>query len=234
MSEVWTIERHLEAGSEQGRRSSTASSRSSRRAASTRRRSRRRRSRSRPRRGFPSPGRGRTVTGCSATSTSRTASTIRAFGARRRTRRISSCTTSAWSRWSSSTISSPAGSRTRTTRSGAEKDEARHLRRRPRGHLDGEEIVRFDVPTLREWFERGGADETGERVLLAGHAAASADRAEEVLPHGRQLPRARGRLEGCRLVARDRAGSSSSRTSTRSWARTSRSSIPSTLTVRGA
>ena len=95
------------------------------------------------------------------------------------------------------------------------------------GYLDGEEIVRFDVPTLREWFERGGADETGERVLLAGRGQ-GADRAEEVLPHGRQLPRARGRLEGCRLVARDRAGSSSSRTSTRSWGLTSRLSIPST------
>ncbi len=35
------------------------------------------------------------------------------------------------------------------------------------GHVDGEEIVRLDVPTMREWFERGGADETGERTPLA-------------------------------------------------------------------
>jgi len=35
------------------------------------------------------------------------------------------------------------------------------------GYLDGEEIVRLDVPTVREWFERGGADETGERTPLA-------------------------------------------------------------------
>ena len=35
------------------------------------------------------------------------------------------------------------------------------------GRIDGEEIVRLDVPTMREWFERGGADETGERVPLA-------------------------------------------------------------------
>ena len=35
------------------------------------------------------------------------------------------------------------------------------------GYVDGEEIVRLDVPTMREWFERGGADETGERVALA-------------------------------------------------------------------
>src|SRR5436189_367108 len=35
------------------------------------------------------------------------------------------------------------------------------------GHVDGDEIVRLDVPTTREWFERGGADETGERTPLA-------------------------------------------------------------------
>ena len=35
------------------------------------------------------------------------------------------------------------------------------------GRIDGEEIARLDVATMREWFERGGADETGERVPLA-------------------------------------------------------------------
>ena len=35
------------------------------------------------------------------------------------------------------------------------------------GVLDGEEIAVLDVPTMRDWFERGGADETGERVALA-------------------------------------------------------------------
>jgi 2-keto-4-pentenoate hydratase/2-oxohepta-3-ene-1,7-dioic acid hydratase in catechol pathway len=35
------------------------------------------------------------------------------------------------------------------------------------GRIEGDEIVRFDVPTMREWFERGGADETGERTPLA-------------------------------------------------------------------
>jgi 2-keto-4-pentenoate hydratase/2-oxohepta-3-ene-1,7-dioic acid hydratase in catechol pathway len=35
------------------------------------------------------------------------------------------------------------------------------------GVLDGEEIGVLDVPTMRDWFERGGADETGERVALA-------------------------------------------------------------------
>ncbi|MDQ3122445.1 MAG: fumarylacetoacetate hydrolase family protein, partial [Actinomycetota bacterium] len=32
------------------------------------------------------------------------------------------------------------------------------------GYLDGEEIAALDVATMREYFERGGADETGERV----------------------------------------------------------------------
>ncbi len=35
------------------------------------------------------------------------------------------------------------------------------------GVLEGEEIAVLDVPTMRAWFERGGADETGERVALA-------------------------------------------------------------------
>jgi 2-keto-4-pentenoate hydratase/2-oxohepta-3-ene-1,7-dioic acid hydratase in catechol pathway len=35
------------------------------------------------------------------------------------------------------------------------------------GRLDGEEIVRLDVPDLRTYFERGGADESGERTPLA-------------------------------------------------------------------
>ena len=35
------------------------------------------------------------------------------------------------------------------------------------GWVDGDEIAVLDVPTMREWFERGGADETGERVPLA-------------------------------------------------------------------
>jgi 2-keto-4-pentenoate hydratase/2-oxohepta-3-ene-1,7-dioic acid hydratase in catechol pathway len=36
------------------------------------------------------------------------------------------------------------------------------------GRVEGEEIVVLDVPTMREWFERGGAAETGERVVLVG------------------------------------------------------------------
>ena len=36
------------------------------------------------------------------------------------------------------------------------------------GRVDGEEIVRLDVPTMREYFERGGADDLSERSPLAG------------------------------------------------------------------
>jgi 2-keto-4-pentenoate hydratase/2-oxohepta-3-ene-1,7-dioic acid hydratase in catechol pathway len=35
------------------------------------------------------------------------------------------------------------------------------------GRIDGGEIVRLDVPTMREYFERGGADDAGERTPLA-------------------------------------------------------------------
>ena len=34
------------------------------------------------------------------------------------------------------------------------------------GYLDGEEIVVLDTPSMRELFEDGGADETGERIAL--------------------------------------------------------------------
>jgi 2-keto-4-pentenoate hydratase/2-oxohepta-3-ene-1,7-dioic acid hydratase in catechol pathway len=35
------------------------------------------------------------------------------------------------------------------------------------GRIDGEEILRLEVGTMREYFERGGADDAGERVALA-------------------------------------------------------------------
>ena len=73
------------------------------------------------------------------------------------------------------------------------------------GRIDGEEIVRLDVPTMREYFERGGADDASERTPLADAKLQRADRPEEVLPHRRQLPRARGGVEERQLVARDRA-----------------------------
>ncbi len=36
------------------------------------------------------------------------------------------------------------------------------------GRIEGDEIVCLDVPTMREYFERGGADDTGERRPLVG------------------------------------------------------------------
>src|SRR5581483_10595773 len=36
------------------------------------------------------------------------------------------------------------------------------------GRVDGDEIAVLDVPTMQDWFEQGGAAETGERVPLAG------------------------------------------------------------------
>jgi 2-keto-4-pentenoate hydratase/2-oxohepta-3-ene-1,7-dioic acid hydratase in catechol pathway len=35
------------------------------------------------------------------------------------------------------------------------------------GRVEGEEIVRLDVPTMRDYFSRGGADDTGERTRLS-------------------------------------------------------------------
>jgi 2-keto-4-pentenoate hydratase/2-oxohepta-3-ene-1,7-dioic acid hydratase in catechol pathway len=35
------------------------------------------------------------------------------------------------------------------------------------GRIDGDEIVRLDVPSMVEYFERGGADDTGDRTPLA-------------------------------------------------------------------
>jgi 2-keto-4-pentenoate hydratase/2-oxohepta-3-ene-1,7-dioic acid hydratase in catechol pathway len=35
------------------------------------------------------------------------------------------------------------------------------------GRIDGDAIVRLDVATMREYFERGGADDAAERTLLA-------------------------------------------------------------------
>jgi 2-keto-4-pentenoate hydratase/2-oxohepta-3-ene-1,7-dioic acid hydratase in catechol pathway len=36
------------------------------------------------------------------------------------------------------------------------------------GRIEGDEIVRFDVPDMRTYFERGGAADAGERRALAG------------------------------------------------------------------
>jgi 2-keto-4-pentenoate hydratase/2-oxohepta-3-ene-1,7-dioic acid hydratase (catechol pathway) len=73
------------------------------------------------------------------------------------------------------------------------------------GRLEGEGddavVVELDCASTREWFERGGqVGETGERLPLATGPAAGADRAEEVLPHRRQLRRPPRGAAGRRLV----------------------------------
>src|SRR5262249_62348923 len=35
------------------------------------------------------------------------------------------------------------------------------------GRIQGDEVFRLDVPSMRAYFERGGADDAGERVALA-------------------------------------------------------------------
>jgi 2-keto-4-pentenoate hydratase/2-oxohepta-3-ene-1,7-dioic acid hydratase in catechol pathway len=45
------------------------------------------------------------------------------------------------------------------------------------GRIDGDEIVRLDVPDMRTYFERGGAEESGERTPLA-----AADLAAPIVP----------------------------------------------------
>ncbi len=73
------------------------------------------------------------------------------------------------------------------------------------GRVEGEEIVRLDVPDMRDLL-RARRRRRGRRADAARRGApAGADRPEEVLPHRGQLPRARGRVEERRLVARDRA-----------------------------
>ena len=32
------------------------------------------------------------------------------------------------------------------------------------GRIEGDEVIRLDVPSMREYFERGGANDTSERA----------------------------------------------------------------------
>ena len=72
------------------------------------------------------------------------------------------------------------------------------------GYVDGEEVAILDVPT-RARISSAAAPARRGSGPAGGRPAAGADRAEEVLPHRRQLPRAPGGVEGRRLVAPDRA-----------------------------
>ena len=92
-----------------------------------------------------------------------------------------------------------------------------------------DEIVRLDVPDMRTYFERGGADDTGERTLLADARLEAPIIPKKFFHTAGNFREHEEESKTRRLVARDRApGSSSSRTSTRSSAPTSRSSTRST------
>ncbi len=83
--------------------------------------------------------------------------------------------------------------------------EARHVRRRegrvPRRRGDRRARRADDARVVRA--RRRGRDRRADAARRG--EAARADRAEEVLPHGRQLPRARGGVEERQLDAPDRA-----------------------------
>ena len=96
------------------------------------------------------------------------------------------------------------------------------------GRLDGDTLAELDVPTMREYFERGGADVTGGE-----HALADVELRAPIVPkkflhtagNFREHEEESKRVDWSHEIAR---GSSSSRTSTPSSAPTSRSSIRST------
>ena len=92
-------------------------------------------------------------------------------------------------------------------------------------------IVELDVPTMREYFERGGADRDRASTRARRRSAARADRPEEVLPH-RRATFASTRRSRATSTGRttSRRGSTSSRTSTRSSGLTSPSIYPEHLT----
>jgi len=74
------------------------------------------------------------------------------------------------------------------------------------GRIDGDEIVRLDVPTMREYFERGGAGETGERTALnflahlSGVATLSALAARAVEGTGAKVLDTRKTTPGLRML----------------------------------
>ena len=84
------------------------------------------------------------------------------------------------------------------------------------GMVDGEEIAVLDVPTMRGYFERGGADVTGERVALPTRASArrSSRRSSSTPRATSASTRPSRRTSAGRTISR--RGSTSSRTSTRS------------------
>ena len=67
--------------------------------------------------------------------------------------------------------------------------------------VDGK-VIELDVPDMRRYFELGGeVAARPARARARRRAAAGADHPEEVLPHGRQLPRAPRGVHARQLVA---------------------------------
>src|SRR6266513_2235454 len=113
----------------------------------------------------------------------------------------------AYSRSLRPTLATPGTRQKRETVTGRGTDGAPgHLRRRQgrRAARRHDRAARSpdDARVLRA---RRAAGPNRRGVRPRGRHASRADRAEEVLPHGRQFPRARGRVEAGRVVAPDRA-----------------------------
>ena len=105
--------------------------------------------------------------------------------------------------WLSPALCSSNGTRSTEddTREAGDVRRGRGAGRDARGRGDRRPRRADDAAVLRA--RRRGRDRRARRARR--HAAARPDRPEEVLPHRRELPRARGRVEERRLVARHRA-----------------------------
>ena len=86
----------------------------------------------------------------------------------------------------------------------------------------------LDVATMREFFERGGADETGERFALADSAFRAPIVPKKFFHTAGNFREHEEESKQVGWSHEIAPGSSSSRTSTRSSAPTSPSSTPST------
>ena len=73
------------------------------------------------------------------------------------------------------------------------------------GRVDGEEIVRLDVPDMRTYFERGGADDAGERTPLADATLRAPIVPKKFFHTAGNFREHEDESKNGRLVARDRA-----------------------------
>ena len=73
------------------------------------------------------------------------------------------------------------------------------------GELEGDTVHVLAAPSMRAYFADEDRCAERESVRLRGRGSPGADRPEEVLPHGRKLPRAPRRIAEGRLVSSRRA-----------------------------